>query len=82
MENRISVVSIIAQDMERADEINALLHNYGDYIVGRMGLPYRKRGSFVICVVMDAPRDVVSSLSCKLGMLRGVAAKTTVSKQK
>lgn len=81
MDSRISVVSIIAQDMERAVEINNLLHNFGDYIIGRMGLPYRKRGVFVICVVMDAPGDVISSLSGKLGMLRGVTVKTLVSKQ-
>lgn len=81
MDSRISVVSIIAQDMERAVEINNLLHNFGDYIIGRMGLPYRKRGVFVICVVMDAPGNVISSLSGKLGMLRGVTVKTLVSKQ-
>lgn len=67
--------------MERAVEINNLLHNFGDYIIGRMGLPYRKRGVFVICVVMDAPGNVISSLSGKLGMLRGVTVKTLVSKQ-
>ncbi len=82
MESKISVVSIIAQDMERAEEINALLHDFGDYIVGRMGLPYRRQGVFVICVVMDAQGDVISSLSGKLGMLRGVTSKTMVSKQK
>ena len=81
MDSRISVVSIIAQDMERAVEINNLLHNFGDYIIGRMGLPYRKRGVFVICVVMDAPGDVISPVRQKLGMLRGVTVKTLVSKQ-
>lgn len=81
MENRISVVSIIVEDMEATAVINSLLHEYGQYIVGRMGLPYRDRNVSIICVVLDAPGDVTSSLSGKLGMVKGVKAKTITAKQ-
>lgn len=81
MENRISVVSIIVEDMEATAVINSLLHEYGQYIVGRMGIPYREKGVSIISVVLDAPGDVTSSLSGKLGMIKGVKAKTVTAKQ-
>lgn len=81
MENRISVVSIIVEQMDSTSAINTLLHEYGQYIVGRMGLPYREKGVSIICVVLDAPGDVTSSLSGKLGMVKGVKAKTVTAKQ-
>lgn len=81
MENRISVVSIIVEELESTAVINSLLHEYGQYIVGRMGLPYREKGVSIICVVLDAPSDVTSSLSGKLGMVKGVKAKTVTAKQ-
>lgn len=81
MENRISVVSIIVEQMDSTSAINTLLHEYGQYIVGRMGLPYREKGVSIICVVLDAPSDVTSSLSGKLGMVKGVKAKTVTAKQ-
>jgi len=82
MENRISVISIIVEDTEMSGRVNELLHDFGQYIVGRMGIPYRDRGVSIICVVLDAPGDVTSSLSGKLGMLKGVSTKTVVSKYK
>ena len=81
MENRISVVSIIVEQMDSTSAINTLLHEYGQYIVGRIGLPYREKGVSIICVVLDAPSDVTSSLSGKLGMVKGVKAKTVTAKQ-
>ncbi|MBE6887366.1 MAG: iron-only hydrogenase system regulator [Oscillospiraceae bacterium] len=81
MENRISVVSIIVEQLESTAVINSLLHEYGQYIVGRMGIPYREKGVSIICVVIDAPNDVTSSLSGKLGMVKGVKAKTVTAKQ-
>ncbi|MBQ1434888.1 MAG: iron-only hydrogenase system regulator [Clostridia bacterium] len=80
MEKRISIISIIVEDKSAADSINALLHEYGDHIIGRMGIPYRERGVSVICVVIDAPNDVTSALSGKLGALSGVSTKTVTSK--
>lgn len=81
MENRISVVSIIVEQLESTAVINSLLHEYGQYIVGRMGIPYREKGVSIICVVIDASNDVTSSLSGKLGMVKGVKAKTVTAKQ-
>lgn len=81
MDSRISVISIIIEDTAVSAEVNELLHNFGKHIVGRMGIPYKDRGVSIICVVMDAPGDVTSSLSGKLGMLKGVNTKTIVEKQ-
>ena len=80
MENRICVVSIIVEEMEATAVINSLLHEYGQYIVGRMGVPYRERGISIISVVLDAPGDVTSSLSGKLGMINGVSSKVLTVK--
>jgi putative iron-only hydrogenase system regulator len=80
MENRISVISILVEDTQQAAGVNALLHQFGSYIVGRLGIPYKDRGISIICVVLDAPGDITSSLSGKLGMLKGVRTKTIVSK--
>ena len=82
MESRISVISMLIDSKENVSEINRLLHSCESYIIGRMGIPYRERGVSIICVVMDAPGDVISSLSGKLGMIKGVSTKTIVSKQK
>lgn len=80
MENRISVISIIIEDNTCTARVNELLHEYGDYIIGRMGLPYRQRQLSIICIVMDAPSNAVSTLSGKLGMLSGVSTKTVTAK--
>ena len=80
MENRVSVISIIIKDEEAAGAVNALLHEFRQYVVGRMGIPYRDRGVYIISVVIDSPGDKTSSLSGKLGMLEGVTAKTLTAK--
>ena len=80
MESRVSVISIIIKDEESAGAINELLHEFRQYIVGRMGIPYRERGVSIISVVLDAPGDVTSALSGKLGMQPGVSAKTLTAK--
>lgn len=80
MDSRVSVVSIIIKDEEAAGAVNELLHEFRTYIVGRMGIPYRDRGVSIISVVLDAPGDMTSSLSGKLGMLEGVSAKTLTAK--
>jgi len=82
VENRIAVVSIIIEEPDIVSEVNDLLHAFANHISGRLGIPYRDRGIAIICIVMDAPADVISSLSGKLGMLKGVRTKTTVAKQK
>ena len=80
MDNRISVISILVEDIRQAAGVNELLHQFGAYIVGRLGIPYKDRGVSIICVVLDAPGDITSALSGKLGMLQGVRTKTIVSK--
>ena len=80
MENRIALLGIIVEEPEATDRLNAILHDYGRYIIGRMGVPYRDRGICIISVVVDAPTDAISSLSGKLGMLPGVNIKTVYSK--
>ncbi len=78
---RIAVISIIAEDQSSFETINRLLHEYGQYIVGRMGIPYKKRSVNIISVVMDAPQEAVSALSGKLGAVQGVTAKSSFSKE-
>lgn len=80
-QNRIALVGIMVEDVDSVEELNRLLHQYGPYIIGRMGLPHRERGLSIISVVMDAPHDVISALSGKLGMLSGVQVKTVCSRQ-
>ena len=77
---RIALLGIMVEDIEATDDINRLLHENRQYIVGRMGIPYRQRGLAIISVVLDAPQDVTSSLSGKLGMLPGVSVKAVYSK--
>ncbi len=79
MENRVAVIAMIIENNEVTSEINRLLHGCGGYIIGRMGIPYRERGLNIINVVIDAPADVISALSGRLGRLKGVTAKTVYS---
>ncbi len=80
MESRIALVGIVVENTDSVAKINAILHEYGEYIVGRMGIPYHKRHISVISIVMDAPGDVISALSGKLGMIPHVNIKTVYSK--
>ena len=79
--NRIALIGIIVEDVNQASAINELLHECGSVIIGRMGIPHRERSLSVISVILDAPGDVINSLSGKLGMLPGVSVKTVCSKQ-
>lgn len=80
--NRIALIGIMVEDKSSAVKINEILHNYGEFIIGRMGLPNVKENLNVISVVLDAPADVISTVSGKLGQLKGVSTKTVYSKQK
>jgi putative iron-only hydrogenase system regulator len=80
METRIAAVSIIVESPDSVEKLNNTLHGYSKYIIGRMGIPYQKRNISIISVVMDAPNDVISALSGKLGMIPNVTAKTVYSK--
>lgn len=79
METRIAVISIIVEKPDAVLELNDLLHQYSQYVIGRMGIPYRHRGISIISVAVEAPQDAISSLAGKLGRMDGVSAKATYS---
>ena len=79
METRVAVMSIIVENGESVEALNALLHNYGEYIIGRMGIPYRKRNISIISIALDAPQNTISTLAGRIGNLSGVSVKTAYS---
>lgn len=76
METRVAVMGIIVQDLQAAEQLNAILHEYGSYIIGRMGIPYRQKNISILSVAVDAPQDVISAVAGKIGRLSGVSVKT------
>ena len=79
METRVAVMSIIVENPNAVEKLNSLLHEYGEYIIGRMGIPYRKRNINIISIALDAPQDTTAALAGKVGNLQGVSAKTAYS---
>jgi putative iron-only hydrogenase system regulator len=79
METRIAVMGIIVENVESVELLNAILHDYGEYIVGRMGIPYRKKNVNIVSIAVDAPQDMISALSGKIGKIQGVSVKTAYS---
>lgn len=79
METRVAVMSIIVEDPSAVEKLNSYLHEYGEYIIGRMGIPYRKRKISIISIALDAPQNTISSLAGKIGGLTGVSVKTAYS---
>ncbi|MBR3294191.1 MAG: iron-only hydrogenase system regulator [Oscillospiraceae bacterium] len=75
MNTRIAALSLIVEDPRSVEPLNALLHEYAPHILGRMGIPYRERNLSIICLIIDAPQDVINALTGKLGRLSGVTAK-------
>ncbi len=82
MENRIALISIIVEDAASVEAMNNLLHDYSRYIIGRMGIPYREAGVNLIAVAIDAPLDLINTLTGRLGRLAGVSAKAACSNVK
>ncbi|WP_252217240.1 TM1266 family iron-only hydrogenase system putative regulator [Clostridium sp. VAP41] len=80
MDTRIALIGIMVQDTTATEKVNTILHDYNKYIIGRMGLPYQEKNLAIISIVVDASNDVISSLSGKLGMLKGINVKTMYSK--
>lgn len=78
-ETRVAVMGIIVENRDSTGELNELLHQYGNYIIGRMGIPYREKGVSIISVAIDAPQDVTAALSGKIGRLPGISVKTAYS---
>ena len=79
METRVAVISIIIENAESVQTMNDILHQYSEYIIGRMGIPYRAKGVNIISIAIDAPQDKISALSGKIGKLPGVTAKSAYS---
>ena len=79
METRVALISIIVENPDRIGELNELLHEYGEFIIGRMGIPYRERKINIISIAIDAPQDTIAALSGKIGNLSGISAKTVYS---
>ncbi|MCD8295400.1 MAG: iron-only hydrogenase system regulator [Clostridia bacterium] len=79
-EKRLAVISIIVEDRASAPRLNALLSEFGDFIIGRMGIPYKEKSVSVICVALDAPSEIINALTGRIGMLSCVSAKTLMSK--
>lgn len=80
MDSRIAIIGVFVYELESANKINNLLHEYSQYIIGRMGNPYKDKKVSVISVIVDGPNDVIGALTGKIGMIKGVSVKTLYSK--
>ncbi len=80
LESRVAVISIIVENTDKINELNELLHQYGEYVIGRMGIPYREKDINIICIAIDAPQDKINALTGALGKLDGISAKAAYSK--
>ncbi len=80
METRVSIIGIIVENTESVKNLNDILHEYGKYIIGRMGIPYQKKNVSIISIALDAPIDVINTVSGKIGMLDGISSKVVYSK--
>lgn len=81
METRIALIGIIVENSDSIEKVNELLHEYSNHIIGRIGIPYREKEVSIISIVIDAENNVISSLSGKLGMIKGISVKTIYSKK-
>ncbi len=79
MENRVAVMGIIVENKNSVEQLNQLLHEYADVIIGRMGIPYKERGISIVSIALDAPQNVIAALSGKIGKLEGISVKTAYS---
>ena len=75
METRVAMLGIIVENTEEIERLNRILHDYAEYIIGRMGIPYSRKQMNIISIVLDAPEERISALAGKIGMLRGVSSK-------
>lgn len=79
MQTRVAVMAIIVERTDAVESLNAVLHEYGEYIIGRMGIPYRAKGINIVSIAIDAPQDTISALAGKLGNIEGLSVKTAYS---
>ena len=80
MKTRVAVMGIIVENTDSINVLNGILHDYGEYVVGRVGIPYREKGINIISVAVDAPQDVISAMTGKIGRLQGIEVKTAYSR--
>lgn len=80
METRVSLIGIIVKNTKSIESLNKILHEYSEYVIGRMGIPYREKNVNIISVAVDAPPDVINAISGKIGRLEGISAKTIMAK--
>ena len=80
METRVALIGIIIENRDSVSRMNDILHEYGEFVIGRMGLPYEKKNISIISVAVDAPEDIINKISGKIGMLDGISTKTIYSK--
>lgn len=81
MKTRVAIIGIIVEDSKSVEQLNGVLHDYAEYIIGRMGIPYREKNINIISIAIDAPQDVINELTGKIGQLENISAKTAFSKQ-
>lgn len=81
METRVALLGIIVEDTEEVEKLNRILHDYAEYIIGRMGIPYSRKQMNIISIVLDAPEEKISALAGKIGMLRGISSKVIYGKK-
>ncbi|MDE5933350.1 MAG: iron-only hydrogenase system regulator [Lachnospiraceae bacterium] len=81
METRVALLGIIVENTEEIERLNRILHDYAEYIIGRMGIPYSRKQMNIISIVLDAPEEQISALSGKIGMLRGISSKVIYGKK-
>lgn len=79
METRVALIGVIVENLNAVELLNPLLHEYSKYIIGRMGIPYKERGISIVSVAIDAPQDIISALTGKIGKIPGVSTKTAYS---
>lgn len=79
-EYKIAIVAVVIKNKESVEKVNAIFHAYGEFVIGRMGIPYKQKGVNLISIAIDAPQTVLNSLSGKLGMLDGVSSKVLITK--
>lgn len=80
METRVAIIGIIVENTASVEALNALLHEYGEYIIGRMGIPYKQKNINIMSIAIDAPQTTISALTGKIGNLDGISVKTAYSK--
>lgn len=80
METRVAIMGIIVENSDSVEKLNNLLHQYAEYIIGRMGIPYKQKNISIVSIAIDAPQDIISSLSGKIGNIDGISVKTAYSK--